>query len=227
MHESPSHDVRFAIQKRPGAPGRAGALLLLLRSHVNDRHRTFGERRCSICFPREHGGFSIGLHTRATDLPRVGPQETLLASGFERQPVGRVSLGGLSQTSRTTGSHDANADAGRDAKTLARRGLDEKRIVERFGSSWSEIIENDRKEADSRAYAREATLKPVRDIDWRTLMTLSPHGGDPKMMIALAFQEMASNAQKIGELNISPDLLQSLLASTTTNTAVPTQQKGK
>jgi regulator of protease activity HflC (stomatin/prohibitin superfamily) len=85
---------------------------------------------------------------------------------------------------------------------------------------------NDRKEADSRAYALEATLKPVRDMDWRTLMTLSPHGGDPKMMIALAFQEMASNAEKIGELNISPDLLQSLLASTTRNT-IPTQQKGK
>ena len=29
-------------------------------------------------------------------------------------------------------------------------------------------------------------------------------------MIALAFQEMAENAQKIGELNISPDLLTSL-----------------
>ena len=58
-------------------------------------------------------------------------------------------------------------------------------------------------------------------------MTLSSHGGDPKMMIALAFQEMASNAQKIGELNISPDLLQSLLASTTRNIAIPPQQKGK
>jgi hypothetical protein len=58
-------------------------------------------------------------------------------------------------------------------------------------------------------------------------MTLSAHGGDPKMMIAMAFQEMASNAQKIGELNISPDLLRSLLASTATNTAIPTLQKGK
>jgi hypothetical protein len=29
----------------------------------------------------------------------------------------------------------------------------------------------------------------------------------------MAFQEMAENAQKIGELNISPDLLKSLLAS--------------
>jgi hypothetical protein len=58
-------------------------------------------------------------------------------------------------------------------------------------------------------------------------MTLSPHGGDPKMMIALAFQEMAANAQKIGELNISPDLLRTLVASATTNTTIPAQQKGK
>ena len=88
-------------------------------------------------------------------------------------------------------------------------------------------IENDRKEADSRAYALEATLKPVRDVDWRTLMTLSQHGDDPKMMIAMAFHELASNAQKIGELNISPDLLRSLIASATTSTAIQTQQKGK
>jgi len=88
-------------------------------------------------------------------------------------------------------------------------------------------IENDRKEADSRAYALEATLKPVRDMDWRTMMTLSNHGGDPKMMIALAFQEMASNAQKIGELNISPDLLRSLVSSAVTPAALPSTQKGK
>jgi len=76
-----------------------------------------------------------------------------------------------------------------------------------------ERIENDRKEADSRAYALEATLKPVRETDWRTMLTLSQQGGDPRVMIALAFQEMASNAQKIGELNISPDLLRSLVSS--------------
>jgi len=88
-------------------------------------------------------------------------------------------------------------------------------------------IETDRKEADSRAYALEATLEPVREMDWRTMMTLSNHGGDPKMMIALAFQEMASNAQKIGELNISPDLLRSLISSTVTTAALPSTQKGK
>lgn len=88
-------------------------------------------------------------------------------------------------------------------------------------------VENDRKDADSRAYALEATLKPVRDLDWRTLMALSAKGGDAKTMIALAFQEIASNAQKIGELNISPDLLRSLIASTGTPAIIPAPQKGK
>jgi hypothetical protein len=38
-------------------------------------------------------------------------------------------------------------------------------------------------------------------------------------MIAMAFQEMAENAQKIGELNVSPDLLKSLIGTTGIGTA--------
>lgn len=72
-------------------------------------------------------------------------------------------------------------------------------------------VENERKDADSRAYALEATMKPLRDVDWRKLMMFANGGIDPKQMIAMAFQEMAGNAQKIGELNISPDLLQGLI----------------
>lgn len=72
-------------------------------------------------------------------------------------------------------------------------------------------VENERKDADSRAYALEATLKHVRTMDWKTLMALATGGGDPRTMIALAFRELAENAQKIGELNVTPDLLQSLL----------------
>ena len=72
--------------------------------------------------------------------------------------------------------------------------------------------ENERKDADTRAYALRATLEPVRDLDWRTLMALGTAGNDPKLMIALAFRELAENAAKIGEVNVSPDLLKSLLA---------------
>ena len=71
-------------------------------------------------------------------------------------------------------------------------------------------VENERKDADSRAYALTETLKPVRELDWKTLMMLGGNNGDPRTMIALAFQQMAENAQKIGELNISPDLLTAL-----------------
>lgn len=72
--------------------------------------------------------------------------------------------------------------------------------------------ENERKDADARAYALRATLEPLRSADWRTLMAVSAGGADPRLMIALAFRELAENASKIGELNITPDLLRSLLA---------------
>ena len=74
-------------------------------------------------------------------------------------------------------------------------------------------VENERKDADSRAYALTETLRPVRDLDWKTLMMLGGKGADSKSMIALAFQEMAENAQKIGEINVSPDLLKSLIGT--------------
>ncbi len=72
-------------------------------------------------------------------------------------------------------------------------------------------VQNDKQDADARGYAIAATLEPLKNIDWKTLVAASANGGDPKMMIALAFRELAENATKIGELNMSPDLLQTLL----------------
>jgi len=74
-------------------------------------------------------------------------------------------------------------------------------------------IENERKEADSRAYALRAVISPVQNLDWRVLMMLNHQGGDARNTIAMAFQELATNAQKIGELNISPDLLRTLIGT--------------
>jgi regulator of protease activity HflC (stomatin/prohibitin superfamily) len=74
-----------------------------------------------------------------------------------------------------------------------------------------QTVENERKASDSKAYALESSLKPVRSLDWKVLSALSAGGLDPKASIAVAFREMAENAQKIGELNMSPDLLQRLL----------------
>ncbi|MBK8226701.1 MAG: membrane protease subunit, stomatin/prohibitin [Flavobacteriales bacterium] len=70
--------------------------------------------------------------------------------------------------------------------------------------------DNERKEADSQGYAIETMLKPYKDIDWRILTALK-NDGDPRSSIALAFRELAENAGKVGNLNISPDLLERLL----------------
>jgi hypothetical protein len=72
-------------------------------------------------------------------------------------------------------------------------------------------VANERKDADSRAYSMEVTAKAIETMDWKKLMLISPGGFDAGQVIALAFQELASNAPKIGELNISPDLLQGLM----------------
>jgi regulator of protease activity HflC (stomatin/prohibitin superfamily) len=69
---------------------------------------------------------------------------------------------------------------------------------------------NDQKEADTKGYVIEATLKPYKEMDWKVLSALS-NNNDPRFNIALAFRELAENAGKIGNLNISPELLESIL----------------
>ncbi|WP_345991199.1 SPFH domain-containing protein [Chryseobacterium sp. Chry.R1] len=70
--------------------------------------------------------------------------------------------------------------------------------------------ENDRKEAETQGYVLETSLKPYKEMDWRILSALSGNQ-DARSNIALAFRELAENAGKIGNLNISPDLLENLL----------------
>ena len=69
---------------------------------------------------------------------------------------------------------------------------------------------NERKEAETQGFVIETTLKPYKDIDWKTLTALN-NNPDPRFNIALAFRQLAENADKIGNLNISPELLDSLL----------------
>jgi hypothetical protein len=70
-------------------------------------------------------------------------------------------------------------------------------------------VENERKEAEARAAGLQAMLEPLKSVDWRTLM--AANSGEPGQIMSFAFQQLAENASKIGELNISPELLHSLL----------------
>lgn len=72
-------------------------------------------------------------------------------------------------------------------------------------------VENQRKESQAQAEALKALLEPMKDVDWRTLMAAQSGGLDSGQLIAMAFRDLADKAESIGNLNISPDLLTSLL----------------
>ena len=71
--------------------------------------------------------------------------------------------------------------------------------------------DNAKAEADARAYGVSATMQALGNADPRILQALANNGMKPEQLIAVAFQEIAGKADKIGELNISPDLLRELL----------------
>jgi regulator of protease activity HflC (stomatin/prohibitin superfamily) len=85
-------------------------------------------------------------------------------------------------------------------------------VEEQRATLVDQRVENERKEADARGYALQVTLDPLKQMDWKVLMAAGG-GGDAKLNIALAFRELAENASKIGELNVSPDLLAALVKS--------------
>jgi len=72
-------------------------------------------------------------------------------------------------------------------------------------------MENARAESDANAYNISAIMKSFEGVEPNTLQALAITGMQPNKLIALAFQELAEKAEKIGQLNISPDLLQELL----------------
>jgi hypothetical protein len=75
--------------------------------------------------------------------------------------------------------------------------------------------ENARQEADAKAYAVAAVMKAMANVDAKTLQALASVGMDSSQLIALAFRDLADSAGKIGQLNVSPDLLRELLAGRT------------
>jgi len=112
----------------------------------------------------------------------------------------------------------------REAKVDADLAVENKEQQVRRAKISSEIdLETERKrliveraenmctEADAKAYALEASLRPVRDLDPAVLQMLAVQNGDSRLVIGLAMKELAQNAGKIGNLNISPELLETLM----------------
>lgn len=72
-------------------------------------------------------------------------------------------------------------------------------------------VENSNTEADAKAYELSATMNALSGIDANVIQSLASMGMQPNKLIAMAFQGLAEKAEKIGQLNISPDLLQELM----------------
>jgi regulator of protease activity HflC (stomatin/prohibitin superfamily) len=73
-------------------------------------------------------------------------------------------------------------------------------------------VANETKLSQARARALSDVLQSVQSVDWRVLAaTLGTMDG--KQTMAMAFQQLAENAEKIGNLQITPDLLRSMLDS--------------
>lgn len=73
------------------------------------------------------------------------------------------------------------------------------------------VAENAKHEADTKAYAISVVMKAVGETNPEVLQALVSVGMEPAQMVALAFKQLAASSAKIGELNISPELLRELM----------------
>ncbi len=75
--------------------------------------------------------------------------------------------------------------------------------------------ENTRALADAEAYRVGALMKILAGVDTKVIQALTAAGMQPSQLIAQAFTGIAEKAERIGQLSISPDLLQTLLEKPT------------
>ena len=72
--------------------------------------------------------------------------------------------------------------------------------------------ENTRTLAEAEAYKVAALMDALEKADPRTVQALAAIGMRPEQLIAQAFGGIAEKAEKIGQLNMSPDLLNALMS---------------
>lgn len=70
--------------------------------------------------------------------------------------------------------------------------------------------ENEKKKSDAKAYDSQVLLATFAGVDSEIIKALAISGMDSKALIAKAFAEIGDKADKIGVLNVSPDLLETL-----------------
>ena len=98
----------------------------------------------------------------------------------------------------------------KQAELDARKLADDIRLEEENCKLVDLQTENEKKKSDAKAYDSEAILKTFANVDKDVVKALVTSGMDSRALIARAFVEIGDKADKIGVLNVSPDLLESL-----------------
>ncbi|MBP3206209.1 MAG: hypothetical protein J6M66_12410 [Lachnospiraceae bacterium] len=73
--------------------------------------------------------------------------------------------------------------------------------------------ENERRRAEEQAYAAAAMIKAYENVDVELIEACALARMEPGALMAKAFMELGENAGKIGTLNMTPDLLESMINS--------------
>jgi hypothetical protein len=95
---------------------------------------------------------------------------------------------------------------------MKRIDLDSNIELERQRKTMVELeAENTKASADARAYATAVLMKAFAEIDEEKLDAIFSAGSNPAQVMAQAFKQLGGSAEKIGELNISPDLLREIM----------------
>lgn len=71
--------------------------------------------------------------------------------------------------------------------------------------------ENQRTQSDADAYAIESKMKAYSQLPVENLKAMALAKMNPEQLMAMAFESLAQNAGKIGEINFSPDLFGQLM----------------
>lgn len=100
------------------------------------------------------------------------------------------------------------------ARKLREMKVEADLVVEEQKTKLTELqAANDKRVADAKGYMLDKTLTPYKNLDWKTLMAIQPGSLSAIDNIGFAFRELAENSEKIGTLNITPDLLETVIKS--------------
>lgn len=86
--------------------------------------------------------------------------------------------------------------------------------LEKMNKEFTELsAANEKINADIKAYAAEALVKAYNNINPAILESCAMAQMEPGALMAKAFMNIGENAEKIGSLNMTPDLLQSIVGA--------------